>query len=116
MNFLKKIFYFLFPEAKPLPRVKMVGVDLNDPKTCRWITYDGRRTTIGHMTDDHLANVIDHLLHYAPEHPYVFVASKEAFRRGLTEKFLKSTPIPFKDSNGDMVVWDFKTHRPEKVV
>lgn len=80
-----------------------------------WCTYDGRWIAIKDMEDTHVANLLKHLDVYSRNHPYIKILLEESELRGLTKEFLDRADIPFKDPDGDWMLWDYKKLQPIKV-
>jgi hypothetical protein len=78
-----------------------------------WQSVDGSIRSFSAMTDEHLANVLLHITHYTGggygrvlQH-----VQKEIAARGLSEKFLKGAPYPFKDPrSGRWYIWSFEVN------
>lgn len=80
-----------------------------------WTTYDGRRVKVRDMDDTHVANLIKHLYTYKINPMFLSLMLREAAERGLTFQFLDRAHIPFKDPEGNWMLWDQNTHKPVKV-
>lgn len=80
----------------------IITLSLEQFRTIRWGTANGRIIEIGDLTDDHLANVIHHCQQTPQVYPANFIPMllREADSRNLTEYFLSRAPIPWQDEDG----------------
>lgn len=88
-------------------------MDKHDRKQS-WGTHLGNHVTIEGMDDEHVANTIQFLTHYAHHNQDMLMdLKKEAELRGLSEEFLSKAQYPYKDGRGNYLVWDFSSNRPK---
>lgn len=81
----------------------------------KWFTLSGQVVTVEGMGDEHLANTIQFLSHYGKNDSLLAEMRREAKRRGLGKDFLSRAQFPYKDGQGNYLVWDFKKNGPKKV-
>ena len=80
-----------------------------------WTTMDGIHIKVRDLEDTHLANIIKHLHHYKINYELMIFLTRIAFERGLKEDFLYRALIPYKNENGDWMLWSFEKDEPVKV-
>lgn len=81
-----------------------------------WGSQDGKYRKIRDLEDTHLANIITYLItNFGEEDPILAVMIQEAYIRGLTREFLVRAYIPFKDKDGNWMLWDQDKFRSVKV-
>ena len=81
----------------------------------KWGTYDGKFVKVRDMEDAHVANLIKHLHIYKYNGRMLRLMLEEASLRGLTVDFLDRAHIPFKDKEGNWMLWSHEEHKPVKV-
>lgn len=83
----------------------------------RWYTYDHRLLTVKEIEDTHLANIIKHIKQYNRfyEPETLAIMETEAKDRGLTQAFLERSQIPYKDQDGNWMLWSDEAEKPVKV-
>ena len=85
-----------------------------------WGSYDGRNKKVKDLDNDHLLNIIHHIRklsdYYHPELLALMV--EEARLRNLDPNATALGQIPFQNSNGDWVLWDYSVGgcgQPKKI-
>lgn len=83
----------------------------------KWGTHLGNWVTVRGMSDEHLANSIQFMTkypgHYASD--ILPTLKEEAKLRELSDEFLDRAPFPYKDGQGNYIVWDYQLNKPKAI-
>lgn len=72
-----------------------------------WQDHLGNKLKVKDMSDEHIANTIQHIKFYRYSEAIIEFFLEEAERRKLSEKFLAGAQYPYKDGKGHWLLWNF---------
>lgn len=82
----------------------------------KWKTYDGRQLTAKEMSDDHLTNVIYHIVKLNLSQQMLRECLEEFIKRNLNIQKFEQCPIPFINKNGKKMQWNYQKMNIEESV
>lgn len=90
-------------------------VTLINKKTV-WRSIHGICKPLDELDDSHLANIVQWIKFYMPDHKELLEIVESIMKdRGLSDKFLERSQIPYKNPYGKWEIWDFENHCPIEI-